>query len=318
MTGGGLRLSLLTCGWTTHPGAIARRGAPWRPERFPALVAVVDHPDGLILFDTGYAPRVVRALSRGIDRVYGGLLPVRVTPAETAVAQLAAAGHAAGRVRTVVVSHLHADHIGGLRDFPGARVVVDPTAVAAARRARGFGRLRRGLVPALLPGDLADRLIDPTALPPAAAADPGPGAADLAPFDARDLTGDGRVLVVPLPGHSAGQLGLCVRTPNRDLLFLADAVWRLRAVTHGELPHPVVRAVTAQPARYAATVAALRDLTRRRPDLLLVPSHDEGAIAAARAALAGGDSALGAAGAAGLPAGAEPAGGAEPPGNDIR
>jgi glyoxylase-like metal-dependent hydrolase (beta-lactamase superfamily II) len=275
-----VRVSLLTAGWTTHPAGVARRGAGRAPVRFPALVAVVEHADGVALLDTGYAPRVRAAVSRGLDRVYGALLPVHVTPEESAAAQLAARGIAPGDVTTVVLTHLHADHVGGLRDFPAARVVADPAGVALARSARGFGRLRRGLVPALLPHDLGDRLVDPRTL----ADGDHPELTPLA--GARDLLGDGRLLVVPLPGHATGHLGLVVRLPDLDLVLVGDAAWHARAVSHGELPHPVARAVTADWTGYRGTLGALADLARRRSDVLVLPSHDADAIAAARAALA--------------------------------
>lgn len=275
-----MRVSLLTAGSTTHPAGIARRGAGRAPVRFPALVAVVEHPAGLVLLDTGYAPRVHAAMSTGLDRVYGRLLPVDVTPDESVVAQLEALGLDARDVSHVVLTHLHADHVGGLLDLPAARVVADPGAVAQARAARGLGRLRRGLVPALLPDDVEARLLDPAALPP------GPDA-DLAPLSGtRDLLGDGRLLVIPLPGHSAGHLGLVVRLPGLDLVLVGDAAWHTRAVTHAELPHPVARAVTADWAGYRGTLRALDALARRRPEVLVLPSHDEDAIASARAVLA--------------------------------
>lgn len=278
-----LRVDLLTAGWTSHPGLIARRGGGRRPVRFPALVAVVHHPGGVILYDTGYAPRVQRAVGRGIDRVYGALLPVHVDPGETAVEQLARLDVAADDVTTIVLSHLHADHVGGLRDFPAARIVVDPRAVTAMQNARGLARLSRGWLPALLPDDVAARVLDPSSLPARAA--------DLAPLGerapARDLTGDGSVVVVPLPGHSDEHLGLLVRTRAGEVLLLGDAVWHLRAVTHGDLPHPVVRLITRDWAGYRRTVVDLARLSRRRPDLLLLPSHDEDAIARVQGLLDG-------------------------------
>ncbi|PWD49804.1 MBL fold metallo-hydrolase [Serinibacter arcticus] len=274
-------VELLVAGWTTHPGFVARRGAGRRPVRFPALVAAVRHPDGVVLYDTGYAPRVQRAVRRGIDRVYGALLPVHVEPEQAVVRQLAERGIAPEDVTAVVLSHLHADHLGGLRDLPRARVVVDPSAIAAMRSARGLGRLVRGWLPALLPSDLEARLIDPASLPLAA----GSGA-DLAPLaPGRDLTGDGAVVVVPLPGHSDEHLGLLVRARGREVLLLGDAVWDLRAVTDGELPHPVVRLITRDWRGYRATIDDLAALARRRSDLLLLPSHDEAAVERARGLL---------------------------------
>ncbi len=273
-----MRLTLLTAGWTTHRAGIARRGSGWSPVRFPALVALIEHPSGVVLFDTGYAPRVVSALSRGIDRVYGGLLPVHITAEQTAVAQLAERGIAADQVGWVVLSHLHADHIGGLRDFPAARIVADPRGVAEARRVRGVARLRRGLLPALLPDDLAARLVAPERFP---LLDAGP-----APLAGRDLLGDGSLQLVSLPGHSPGDLGLLARA-QREVLLVGDAAWDSRAVTHDQLPHPVARLVTDDWSGYRGSLAALRELSTRRPNLRLVPSHDEAAIAAVSAELGG-------------------------------
>ncbi|GCD20769.1 MBL fold metallo-hydrolase [Cellulomonas algicola] len=275
-----VELTLLEAGHTTHSAGVARRGAGRAPVRFPALVGVVRHAGGVVLVDTGYAPRVVEALSHGIDRVYGGLLPVHVGPDESAVAQLAARGIDADDVTHVVVTHLHADHVGGLRDFPAARVVVARRAVDEIARVRGVGRLRRGLAPVLLPDDLADRLLDPMTLPRADDADVEPLGG------ARDLLGDGTVVVVPLPGHATGHLGVLVRTATRDVLLVGDAAWDRRAVTHRELPAPVVRLLSADWPRYTRTIDALHRLAERRPDLIVLPAHDEAAIAEARAELA--------------------------------
>ncbi|NKY40047.1 MBL fold metallo-hydrolase [Cellulomonas septica] len=274
-----VELTLLEAGHTTHSAGVARRGAGRAPVRFPALVGVVRHAGGVVLVDTGYAPRVVEALSHGIDRVYGGLLPVHVGPDESAVAQLAAQGIDATAVTHVVLTHLHADHVGGLRDFPSARVVVARRAVDEIACVRGFGRLRRGLAPGLLPDDLADRLLDPMTLPRA-------DGADLEPLGgARDLLGDGTVVIVPLPGHATGHLGVLVRTPARDVLLIGDAAWDRRAVTHRELPAPVVRLLSADWPRYTRTIDALHRLTQGRPDLVVVPAHDAVAIDEARAVL---------------------------------
>jgi len=277
------RVELLTAGWTEHPGAVARRGAGWAPVRFPALVALIEHPRGRVLFDTGYAPRVPRLLRRGIDRVYGTLLPVHLDPAQSVLAQLHARGLDAADIDWVVLSHLHADHVGGLLDFPTARVVADPGAVAQAQALRGLGRLRRGVVGGLLPPDLLRRLVDPATLPVGSTDDWAP----LGP--AHDLLGDGELQVLPLPGHAPGHLGLAVRThvpAHPELLLIGDAGWHARAVSHGELPHPVTRIATEDPTGYRATLAQLGDLARRRPGLIVLPSHDQAAIDTARELLA--------------------------------
>lgn len=273
-----MRVHLLTCGYTSARAGIARRGAGWATVRFPALVAAIEHPDGLVLFDTGYAPRVVEALRHGADQVYGWLLPVHVEPGEAVVAQLAALGLTAADVRAVVLSHLHADHVGGLADLPGTRVVTDARALAAARARRGLARVRTGFVPGLVPS--GTDVVDVTGLPVV----DEPALAGLGPV--RDLLGDGRLLVVELPGHLDGHLGMLVRTGGRDLLLVGDAAWSTRTITHLELPHPALRGIVHDWPTYAATVRALHDVAARDPELVVLPSHDEDAIAAARVALA--------------------------------
>nr|WP_297425884.1 MBL fold metallo-hydrolase [uncultured Actinotalea sp.] len=247
---------------------------------FPSLVAVVEHSShGLVLLDTGYTERYRSATRRLPDAVYGRLLPARIAPGDTALAQLERLGFAAGDVGTVVLSHLHADHVAGLADLPAARVVLDARAWRRHRTRRGLGRLRRGYLPPLLPADLPERVVDLADLPLAPEADLHP----LPP--ARDLLGDGSVLVVPLPGHTDGHLGLLVRAHRADVLLVGDAAWSSQAIADGELPHPVARLVTHDWGAYRRTLAALGALARRRPDVLLVPSHCPDGIAAARAAL---------------------------------
>ena len=51
-------LRLLEAGYCRVPEFLSIRGGSLRPVRFPASVAVIEHPrEGVILFDTGYSPR---------------------------------------------------------------------------------------------------------------------------------------------------------------------------------------------------------------------------------------------------------------------
>ena len=111
---------------------MTRRGAPWRTVRFPSGFAFLHHAsEGAVLFDTGYSARF-HSETRGFPgSLYAHMTPVHLEDAETAQSQLAAAGISASDVRHVVLSHFHADHIAGLRDFPAARVWQQPQAAPA-------------------------------------------------------------------------------------------------------------------------------------------------------------------------------------------
>jgi glyoxylase-like metal-dependent hydrolase (beta-lactamase superfamily II) len=253
------------------------------------LVALIRHPrHGAVLWDTGYSPRLRAETAHLPAALYRYLLPVACRPEETAAAQLRRLGIAAHEVATVVISHLHADHIGGLRDFPAARIVLSRAALAEARRPgrrtesrplrQGTWRqLRAGFLPGLLPADLGERARVVEAHPEVAVPTLGSGF---------DLFADGSVVAVPMPGHAPGQVGLLVR-PHRqpETLLVADACWSSRALTHGELPHPIVALVTDDWRGYRRTVSTLAALSRARPDLLVVPSHCAQSIARAAARL---------------------------------
>ncbi|MEI2826429.1 MAG: MBL fold metallo-hydrolase [Dermatophilaceae bacterium] len=118
-----VRVELIVAGSCRSVGGLAVAGQGLRPIDFPALVAVIEHPrTGIVLFDTGYTDRFDEQTRPFPQRFYRWLTPMRLAPEATVVAQLAARDISADDVEHVVVSHLHADHVAGLRDFPRARI----------------------------------------------------------------------------------------------------------------------------------------------------------------------------------------------------
>jgi N-acyl homoserine lactone hydrolase len=185
----------------------------WADSTLPVHAFLVEHSKGLCLFDTG---QTARAAAPGyLPRWHPFLRLARfeLGPQDEAAAQVDPAS-----VRWVVLSHLHTDHVGGLEPFARAEVLVART---EWERARGLAGRVRGYLPQHWPVGLEPRLVEPAPEGP----DPLGGSYDLA--------GDGRLLVVPLPGHTPGHLGLLVgdgRNPTH--LLAGDA---------GELPPELAR-----------------------------------------------------------------------------
>jgi glyoxylase-like metal-dependent hydrolase (beta-lactamase superfamily II) len=272
---------LLVAGHSSQRERLARRGGSWRSVQFPATVAVITGSSGTVLYDTGYAQRYLDATRPMPERLYHGLIPGVVAPGESAVEQLAARGIRAAAVTTVVLSHLHADHSSGLLDFPGARIVTaEEPATPPGRRAHGrlWSTTAHGVLPGTLPDDYLARRVDPTTLPIVETGLPGLAGG-------YDVVGDGSIVAVPLPGHSPGHLGLWLPvTQGPPVLLVGDAVW-LRATLGGDLPPRPVIATMHDPDAYARTITTLRRLADARPDILVVPSHCQDTVAAARALL---------------------------------
>ncbi len=266
-------LRLLRVGRCRHPEWVTIRGGRFGPIDFPALVALILHPTaGPILYDTGYADRFEQATERFPGRIYRWLTPVRLPEEERLETQLRALGVALPEISRVLISHLHADHVAGLRDLPRSCFTALERDVAAhlgPNAVRGFAALRRGVLPDLLPDDFESRLDLADSLAPV---DLGPS---FAPFSrGYDLIGDRSLIGIPLPGHSPAQLGVLLRTEeDAPVLLAADSCWSARAWREQRLPTFLARPLFADWGDYKATLGGLKKVATGHPELTIVPSH---------------------------------------------
>ncbi|NJM07574.1 MBL fold metallo-hydrolase [Candidatus Gracilibacteria bacterium] len=169
-----------------------------------------------------------------------------------------------------MISHFHADHVAGLRDFPAARLVASEAGYVAVASLKGVNALRRGFIPALLPPDFAARaqlIADFKGLEL-----PGLG-------PSYDLFGDGTLLLVELPGHARGQIGLLAATERGTIFFVADGAWLRRAIVEQRPPHPITHRLVDDVAAMHTTLAGLSQFTHACPDVIIVPSHCPEALA---------------------------------------
>jgi glyoxylase-like metal-dependent hydrolase (beta-lactamase superfamily II) len=264
-----VELLLMSAGYCLHPEFVTLRGGSFRPAAYPAGFVCIRHPSrGWILFDTGYSSRF-RELTKSLPySLYRQLTPVRLQEDNTAVRQLAKLGINAEDVRYVILSHFHADHIGGARDFPSARFLYPQTAYDAVRSLGPIRATRAGFIAGLLPDGFAEfgqpieREGKIVSLP------------DGIPFNVGlDIFDDGSLIAIHLPGHAAGQIGLLLRTANARVLLCADAAWSSRAIRENRPPHPAAGLVMSDRSAYRDTFERLRTWQASDPDLIIVPSH---------------------------------------------
>src|SRR5262245_35410838 len=94
-----------------------------RDYRVSLTCVLLERPSGLVLVDTGWGTPTVRS-----PRAYPGLLfdltagAAAATLEATALGRVKALGFAAEDVADIVLTHMDIDHVGGLVDFPRARV----------------------------------------------------------------------------------------------------------------------------------------------------------------------------------------------------
>lgn len=187
----------------------ARRYLPggWGDDTLPVNVFLVEHPQGLCLFDAGQTAHA--ALPGHFPRWYPffWLARFELGPQDEVAAQLRRLGVDPRAVRWVVLSHLHTDHVGGLAAFSAAEVVV---ARIEWQRATGLGGRLRGYLPQYWPAGIEPTTVDFT---------DGP----VGPFPASyDLSGDGTLVLVPTPGHTPGHMALLARVGSARSLLCGD------------------------------------------------------------------------------------------------
>jgi glyoxylase-like metal-dependent hydrolase (beta-lactamase superfamily II) len=261
-----VRMRLFTTGYTPQPRHLIEQGANKNTIKVHAMFAVIDHSRfGLTLFDTGYGPRYFDATSQWPYRAYAKLTPV-VTSEELKCSNvLIKAGIDPAQVKRIIISHFHADHICGLRDFPNAEIIAKQTAWDSIDGVSGLAALRRAFLPSLLPEDIKDRLF----LLPSFTA---PGLGPLA--QCHDLFGDGSIRLFDLAGHAAGQIGALLQTGlDKRAFLLADATFTRKTIVDGLAPTIPFLALASDRKAARNTISKLQELHQRYPDIELLPTH---------------------------------------------
>ncbi len=178
-----MKVELLSVGWLTVPAGICRRDDDLdRKIRLPVPAYLIETGRERILVDTGLHPAAVDDPAGRYGR-RGALGPFQVSLDEPISEQLEV-----DTITTVVLTHLHFDHAGGLSLLPpSVRVVVQ-------RREWEAGHDRRAVARNFyLPADYAA----------------AGGQVVLVDGD-HDLLGDGSVRLLPTPGHTPGHQSVCV------------------------------------------------------------------------------------------------------------
>ncbi len=254
----------LTTGTIGGPGAVLdlpTTAFGLMPVRLPIAVLVLEHApplaggEGAItLVDTGWGAAQVEDPVHALGAATMLFLGVKAKRGDDVASQLRARGIDPSRVKTIIATHLHNDHVGGLVDFPDAEVV---TTEAELNSALERGTVHGFDVDALAKvGRFTMRAVD------------GPSRFEMPA--AADL-GDGLVLL-DVRGHTAGTIAVAATIGASTIVHLGDAAYTLGEARRGK-QSPLAMRTTLDLDRQLVTYRAIARLLDRG-DAIVLTSHD--------------------------------------------
>jgi N-acyl homoserine lactone hydrolase len=222
-------------------------------EPLPIYVWVIEHPEGLIVVDTGETARVNQPGYLAEGQRKHPRARFSIEPEEEIGPLLRGVGLSPDDVRWLVLTHLHMDHDGGLAHFPKAEIIVSR---AEYRSASGPLGKTLGYLAQHWPSWFAPRLIDFAPQP-------------FGPFPTSfPLTRAGDVTLVSTPGHSFGHLSVVLQQEGHSLFFAGDTSYTQDLLLAG-----AVDGVTLKERAARQSMQRIQRYLRETPTVYL-PSHD--------------------------------------------
>ena len=237
-----MSLSLFGCVCGQFHSPAAGMGLSGDRVAVPIPFYVIERADGVTLFDAGLPAAMCDRDDSYLTVLRQQGLDVTMDAETTVTRCLERLDIDPARVRQVVLSHLHFDHAGGLKELPNATLVVQRREWEA-----GFEREvanRYGLRKRYFDLGHQVRLID----------------------GEHDLFGDGSAVCIPSFGHTPGHQSLRVRGPQGDHILIADACYNAQTVETRRFPE------FSNAAAMNGALDAL--LTRRDAGTVMVFGHD--------------------------------------------
>ena len=249
-----MKIEILHCGWAQTSISIPFFGIKTNPnERIwsPVSAYLIEHPKGLVLIDTGWHTDIRTNQEEYLGTIKNVIFDAKLPPGEAIHEQLDSRGIKPSDIDFLVLSHLHSDHVSGLKlvknvkkifvsdiEWNDARQISNPNLKSMWE---GIGIETFSFLPSSFgPEKLAF-----------------------------DLFRDETVVFVNTPGHTNGLASTIIRSKEKFVLLCSDAGYEKKSWERMILPGKMTN-----PEKAKTSLSWIKEMSLDNNCIEVIANHD--------------------------------------------
>ena len=242
-------IKIFECGYCKGFERFVLKYGSFKIIKFPAKVALIPLREGFMLFDCGYSGDFQNLKKKHLlFRLYSMLLPTVSNEKTSCITQLKKEGINPEDIKYIFISHFHADHAGGLRDFPDTKFICSKKEYQKVKVSKNITAI---MARKFLPKDFEKRVLF------------------IEDFKETFIINE-NYIPIHLPGHTDNQYGLLCK--KYKTFLAADSAWSDKAYIEGTLPAALSMLIMEDKKKYIETINLLKKMSK---DNKIILTHSE-------------------------------------------
>ncbi len=254
-------LSIIETGFAKTPEAfVFRGGSLFKTRKLSHVSILIQHPKGTFVFDTGLGSNIEGQFHDNFS--FWDRQMFKFTTLESLKEILVKNEFTPDSIDFIIPTHLHFDHAGGIEDFPKARVWT-------TKEEYNHAISEEANPPAFIKEQYDAKFIKWKFIN-----------FNSIPYEvfeeSYDVFNDGTIVLVKLPGHTKGSLGMFVNLKSgKRYFFTGDLTWAAEAFYAPSEKHAIPRKkVDGDREKVKETIVMVHHLKKKKNNIIIVPAHD--------------------------------------------
>lgn len=216
----------------------------------PVSTYLVEHPKGNVLIDTGWHEDIRINQKKHLGRFFYSMFKGSLPEGQSIKEKIRRFGIETKDLNYVILSHMHSDHVSGLKHVADAQTILTSKLEWEAAQ-KDFGYIKTMWQDVTINTFTFDNI-------------------PFGPYKkGYDLFGDGSFLLVYTPGHSKGQISFLISTTKGWILLASDVGYAERSWKEYILPGLMVDKKAAQ-----KSLKWVQEFSRRNDCHKVIANHD--------------------------------------------